>query len=909
MATIDDAKTITLATQGATVITEEELSSSMGMYCQAIIPAVYRSDIIEFGLLGTEGNKAVICRLSNTSGSIDFERSIFSVIIPSETGEDYLINGSISSEYYNNGDTLSMFLDNRHLKVSLNGAIITDGYIDFDLDPSYRFFAEIIVSENQQSYSISSILFYPTGSIGEAAYITKLLSTANASRKHLITPNTYRFYANDAVESVQSFEADVMGVYLSFLLKETSTRVAQAGGSLPPGTFSDWLRFGIRDISGSYFHFYIRELQVPELSNYAIYNNNTELYNNPLETFDPKPATFAIYCDTATIKFIVNGIVVYSIANPPGAKYYLSASSELTGLPDFIRYYEVGDISFYPTGKIGPSGGPAGPTGETGPIGSTGETGPRGSTGETGETGQTGPRGSTGETGPRGSTGETGPRGSTGSTGETGPKGSTGETGPRGSTGSTGETGPRGSTGETGPRGSTGSTGETGPVGPTGANGLPILGRVIIVDQINGSDTLGVPGEYPYETIEGAIAAIVGSSLTGWTIWVMPGTYPLSAKITIPDNCCLRGLNVQTCIIELQATASVTMISMGAYCRVEDLTLTLNCTGTEDNVSLVGIEFPDALGISTTQTSKLRTCVLNVNNSTMDVDLNSDVTGILANGTGGLSDSTFSFNSVKGCTITVRSNGGGLKRGILVSSSNQMSTRDTNIYVAAPSDTSSTGSYVGVEANDVSETGSIQMRSTTIGTVRPEAGDLYSASDILQTTPADITNPTYLASPGIQVGPGVDLVTKTAGGKGFSTYNYPTTLYYGLRGNIKDGAASGYLWPGTQAASNLFPDTTTPAGYYRTQQPFILSGMNAHLTGVAGTGRDVTVNVRRTPAGSTGIADVPNYSVAFGATGTDRSIYNVSQTFGAGDLIHVQLTYTGGNGNTAHDLTVQLDCF
>jgi len=353
------------------------------------------------------------------------------------------------------------------------------------------------------------------------------------------------------------------------------------------------------------------------------------------------------------------------------------------------------------------------------------------------------------------------------------------------------------------------------------------------------------------------------------------------------------------------------MITMGENCRVEDLTLNLNCTGTEDNVSLVGIDFPDNKGVATTQTSKLRTCVLNVNNSTMGVGLNSNVIGILANGTGGLSDSTFSFNSVKGSTINVRSNGGGAKRGILVSSSNQMSTRDTNIYVAAPSDTSSTGSYVGVETNDESSgnPGSIQLRSTTIGTVRPGAGESYTASDILQTTPADITNPTYLASPGIQVGPGVDLVTKTAGGLGFTTYTYPTTLYYGLRGNIKDGAASGYLWPGTQAASNLFPDTTTPAAYYRTQQPFILSGMNAHLTTAAGTGHGVTVNVRRTPAGSTGIADVSGYSVTFGATGTDSSIYNVSQTFGSGDLIHVQLAYTGGNGNTAQDLTVQLDCF
>ena len=425
---------------------------------------------------------------------------------------------------------------------------------------------------------------------------------------------------------------------------------------------------------------------------------------------------------------------------------------------------------------------------------------------------------------------------------------------------------------------------------------------------------MGVPGVYPYETIEAAINAVVSQELSGWTIWVMPGLYLLSNGITIPDNCCLRGLNVQTCVIGMSVTASTTMITMGAYCRVEDLTLYLQCTGTTANVSLVGIEFPDADGQATTQTSKLRTSVLTVDNSSMGVGLSSNVTGVLASGTGALSSSTFSFNSVKGSTITVKSNGQGIKRGILVSNSNQMSTRDTNIFVDAPVDAGSTGSYVGVETHDLSllvpdRVGSIQLRSTTVGVVSPGVGDSYTASDILQTTPATITNPAYLASPGIQIGPGVDLVTKTAGGLGFSTYLYPTTLYYGLRGNLNVGATSGYLWPGTQAVSNSFPDTTSPPAYYRAQQPFILSGMNAHITGVAGTGHNVTVKVRRTPAGTTGTADVTGYSVTFGAAENDKSFYNASQTFEAGDLIHVQLSYTGGNGNNAHDLTVQLDCF
>jgi hypothetical protein len=72
---------------------------------------------------------------------------------------------------------------------------------------------------------------------------------------------------------------------------------------------------------------------------------------------------------------------------------------------------------------------------------------------------------------------------------------------------------------------------------------------------------------------------------------------------------------------------------------------------------------------------------------------------------------------------------------------------------------------VGVETNDTSDTGSIQLRTTTVGVTTPTAGQSYTASDILQTNPTTIDNPSYLASAGIQIGPGVDLVTKSAGGK------------------------------------------------------------------------------------------------------------------------------------------------
>jgi hypothetical protein len=157
----------------------------------------------------------------------------------------------------------------------------------------------------------------------------------------------------------------------------------------------------------------------------------------------------------------------------------------------------------------------------------------------------------------------------------------------------------------------------------------------------------------------------------------------------------------------------------------------------------------------------------------------------------------------------------------------------------------------------------------------------------------------------------VDLVAKTAGGKGFSTYVYPTTVYYGLAGDLKSGGSTNaYMWPGTQqATNNTFPDPTltTPA-YYRVQQPLLLSGMAIGARTGPGTGNTTTFTVRRTPKGGS-IADVSGYYVILSNADISGTFYSGSETFGAGDLLHLQVQYTGGNANTTHDITAQLDLF
>lgn len=402
-----------------------------------------------------------------------------------------------------------------------------------------------------------------------------------------------------------------------------------------------------------------------------------------------------------------------------------------------------------------------------------------------------------------------------------------------------------------------GLPGPQGLQGLQGPSGIVELGNTAVVDSVYGNDSTASVGGLPYLTVQQAVAAVS----YGQTVWILPGTYTLSSGITLNNGTSIRGLSLQTTTIQMNVTNSTSMITMGENCRIEDLTINLTCSGSNNNVVLKGIVF----GGTSSQTSKLRTSIINVQNSTMSSTLTSTVTGVEFSGTKLISStaSLFSFNSLKGSTINIYSNGAGNKRGVLVSNTNQASSRDLNIYVAQPPDTNSTGSYVGVETNDpINNIGSIQLRTTTVGAILPTVGNLYTASDIVQTTPSTIVDPTYLASAGIQIGPGTDLVTKSAGSKGFSTYVYPTIIFYGLRGNLTSGPSGGYMWPGTQSVSaGQYPDTSIPAGYFRIQQPSLVSGLATSLNAQPGGTSTVTLSIYYTPASvsSNGSASYSGY--------------------------------------------------
>lgn len=428
--------------------------------------------------------------------------------------------------------------------------------------------------------------------------------------------------------------------------------------------------------------------------------------------------------------------------------------------------------------------------------------------------------------------------------------------------------------------------------GGAGTPSSPLLGNTIVVDQVFGNDTTGALNGLPFLTVNAAVSYLNGLASIpagGVTIWILPGSYTLSAGITVRDGCSLRGLSVQTTRISWAATVpggTATMLTMGENSRVEDLTFTL--TSTDATTNLIGVSTPG----STSTSSKLRTAVITVNNSSVAVGTTTNVYGIYDAGSGVLGPASFSFNFTRGVTINVVSNGAGRKRAVYVTTANDITFRDTNFYVAAPVNAASTGSYVGVETtNDNSDA---EFRTCSIS--GPSTAGGYTGSDILQTAPTVGT----ITNRGIQLGPGCDLIHKTAGGKPFTTYVTPTTIIYGLQGNVNDAVR--YYWPGVQNTADV------TQVFYRFQQKSILQGMSINLRVAPGGANAVVVTVLKSTTGVVGSGVATVMTATISGANTAAAQYGVSVDFAQGEYLAVQTDGVPAAGAAA-DMIIELDLF
>jgi hypothetical protein len=414
------------------------------------------------------------------------------------------------------------------------------------------------------------------------------------------------------------------------------------------------------------------------------------------------------------------------------------------------------------------------------------------------------------------------------------------------------------------------------------------MGNTIVVDQINGNDATGAINGLPFQTVNAAMTYMATLVLPpdGVTCWILPGTYILTAGITIPATCAMRGLNTQTTRIGWAASVpggTATLLTMNDNTRLEDLTLTLSSTSVTTN--LVGVTLPGTAG----DTAKLRTMVLNVTNAGVATGSTTNVYGVLSPGASALNPADFALNFTRGCTVNVSSNGGGNKRAILVSGPNTLSLRDTNFYVAAPTDPLSTGSYVGAECNN--NLGQAAFRSCSIS--GPTTAGGYTGSDVLQTLPA--ARDTY----GISIGPGTDLIHRTTQGTPFALTTTPAILAFSINATL--AAAPRYLWPGVLSSGG---DATEV--FFRFDRLVLIQGMSINMRVAPGAGHNVVFTVYRSATGLGGSGVATAMTVTVSDLNTTGINLTSAVTFNAGEYIALRADRSAAG---AADISVQLDLY
>lgn len=422
---------------------------------------------------------------------------------------------------------------------------------------------------------------------------------------------------------------------------------------------------------------------------------------------------------------------------------------------------------------------------------------------------------------------------------------------------------------------------------------FPRMGNVIIVDQINGNDSTGVINGLSFQTINAAITylnviiASPGIPAGGVTIWVMPGVYSLSAGITIPDTCSIRGISTQTTTIRLTTSVTATLLTMGENTRIEDITLSL--ISTNDTANLVGVSLPGA----TMATSKIRGCVLTVNNSTVSVGSTTTVTGILSSGTSSLLPNSFVSTLSRAFTINIISNGSGNKRGVFVNAANILAMRDTQIYVAIPSNVASTGSYVGAETTN--NLAKISLLACSV--YGPSSVALaYSGSDILQTLPVERD------SYGINIGPGTDLINRNAGDLPFELTTTSAIVPFAIKALLLSPGATGrWLWPGTLATGG----DTTPV-FFRFDRKIIVQGISVNMRVAPGLGNNVVFTLYKSTLGTLATATATAMTVTISDTNTAAVNLNSSVAIKAGEYIAIRADRSASG---AEDIFVQVDFY
>ena len=80
-------------------------------------------------------------------------------------------------------------------------------------------------------------------------------------------------------------------------------------------------------------------------------------------------------------------------------------------------------------------------------------------------------------------------------------------------------------------------------------------------------------------------AAATALSTTGGIVYIKPGTYSLTASVTLPDNVSIQGAGAGATI--LLTTSAITFFITGSNCRISGLKLSGNSTGVQNGIRVI----------------------------------------------------------------------------------------------------------------------------------------------------------------------------------------------------------------------------------------------------------------------------------------------------------------------------------
>ena len=365
-------------------------------------------------------------------------------------------------------------------------------------------------------------------------------------------------------------------------------------------------------------------------------------------------------------------------------------------------------------------------------------------------------------------------------------------------------------------------------------------GNVLRVDSVFGDDNIAPTNKfgYPFKTINGAISNVSATQ----TIHILPGTY--NETIVMPTGIAIRGENIQTVMLQsANSISNTTLVTMGVNTRLEDVTMTLYSSNAVD---LIGINFPSG----TSQTSKVRTTVLNV--SSTGANTNSTI-GIYSGGTSALTYTT--SHAIRATTVNVASQGTGLTRALYLTNSNRFTARDTNFSALGTSS-------IGVETTNISTV--VELKECSVN------GGVYDINRSAGTLQLSST----------------DLINATANGNSFSVNTEPSPIFFGVTGTI--GTGTHCLMPGTVLYNNLPASFGLPFP----QRLVVFQGLFTSRVALTGSQTAVYHLHKNTTAGT------PFMTATLNSANQTVRVQDKSESFDAlTDRLFVELTTSGGINN------------